>query len=226
MPNWWPATTAQEQPTGTRDVYTLDRLRWFQNWADMGIAYAYPDMGGANFWGVVNHDDEEGLIRVADNEVTGGLKLWTWGYDSVNVDPFAQPPDERLTYIEMWAGDTPEFLQADALCAQQRDCKRGNLHPDGGADQRHPSQPGHSGELLRQQRGRSRAAGFRCAAGAAASRAHHGGRRADRRAPDHAGRGGGERDHGRDSGGRGEPRLTLVDAGGADVLTGALVRGS
>jgi len=41
----------------------------------MGIAYAAPDMQGGNFWGVINHDNEEGIIRIADNTVTRGLKM-------------------------------------------------------------------------------------------------------------------------------------------------------
>ena len=48
----------------------------------MGIAYAAPDMQGGNFWGVINHDNQEGIIRIADNKVTPGLKMWTWGYPS------------------------------------------------------------------------------------------------------------------------------------------------
>jgi hypothetical protein len=32
-------------------------------------------MGGANFWGVINHDNEEGIIRVADAKVTRGFKI-------------------------------------------------------------------------------------------------------------------------------------------------------
>ena len=51
-----------------------------QNWPTMGIAYAAPDMQGGNFWGVINHDNEEGIIRIADNEVTPGMKMWTWGF--------------------------------------------------------------------------------------------------------------------------------------------------
>lgn len=110
MPPWWPDTTAQEKSAGTTDVYTFNTLRQFKNWVDMGIAYAYPNMGKANFWGAINHDNQEGLIRVANNDVTPGMKMWTWGYDSVNVDPFKQPTVEKRPYIEMWAGATSEFF--------------------------------------------------------------------------------------------------------------------
>lgn len=117
MPPWWPKTTAQETLTDTADVYTFDQLRSFENWADMGIAYAYPDMAAANFWGVINHDNGEGLIRIANNDVTSGFKMWTWGYDSVNVDPFEQRTEEMRPYIELWAGVSPEFFRRASLKA-------------------------------------------------------------------------------------------------------------
>ena len=56
----------------------------------MGIAYAAPDMEAANFWGVMNHDNEEGIIRIADNKVIWGLKMWTWGFPT-----FTNETDER-----------------------------------------------------------------------------------------------------------------------------------
>jgi hypothetical protein len=60
----------------------FEKLRYFKNWPTAGIAYAAPDMQGGNFWGVINHDNEEGIIRIADNRVTRGLKMWTWGFPS------------------------------------------------------------------------------------------------------------------------------------------------
>ncbi|HEX2623214.1 MAG TPA: DUF5107 domain-containing protein, partial [Phototrophicaceae bacterium] len=44
MPPWWAGTLAQETLTDTSDVYSFTKLRSFKNWADMGIAYAYPDL--------------------------------------------------------------------------------------------------------------------------------------------------------------------------------------
>jgi hypothetical protein len=117
MPPWWPATTAQEQATSTSDVYTFDKLRMFENWADMGIAYAYPDMQSKNFWGVINHDNQEGIIRISDNDVTSGMKIWTWGYNSVEADPFAQPEIEKRPYIELWAGVSSEFFKRTSIAA-------------------------------------------------------------------------------------------------------------
>lgn len=117
MPPWWPRTTAQETRTATPGVYTFENLRWFENWADMGIAYAYPDLGDTNYWGVINHDNGEGIIRVGNNDVSAYLKLWTWGFSSTEVDAFAQPTIERRPYIEMWAGVTPEFFRRTTLAA-------------------------------------------------------------------------------------------------------------
>lgn len=115
MPPWWPETIAQEEPTGLTDVYQFSKLRRFENWPDMGIAYAFPDMQAKNFWGVINHDNGEGLFRIADNTSTPGLKIWTWGYPrSIGVDPFAGM-DEARPYIELWAGVTREFWQRTTL---------------------------------------------------------------------------------------------------------------
>jgi hypothetical protein len=66
---------------------------------------------------VINHDHEEGFFRIADNSITPGLKIWTWGYPSSNmVDPFAGI-DEARPYIELWAGVTREFWQRTTLDA-------------------------------------------------------------------------------------------------------------
>ena len=118
MPPWWPATIAQEELTNTPDVYTYDNLRLFENWADMGIAYAYPTISESNFWGVINHDNEEGIIRVADNTISQGLKIWTWGYQSASIPIEAYSNIERRPYIELWAGVSPEFFTPALLPAE------------------------------------------------------------------------------------------------------------
>jgi len=91
----------------------FEKLRYFRNWPTMGIAYAAPDMGAANFWGVINHDNEEGIIRVADNTVTPGLKMWTWGFPSFTneTDP-RKDPNEAQPYIELWAGVSDQFFHS------------------------------------------------------------------------------------------------------------------
>jgi hypothetical protein len=91
----------------------FEKLRYFKNWPTMGIAYAAPDMQGGNFWGVINHDNEEGIIRIADNTVTPGLKMWTWGFPSFTneTDPRKDPTEAR-PYIELWAGVSDQFFHS------------------------------------------------------------------------------------------------------------------
>jgi hypothetical protein len=91
----------------------FEKLRYFRNWPSMGIAYAAPDMRGGNFWGVINHDNDEGIIRIADNTVTPGLKMWTWGFASFTneTDPRKDPNPQR-PYVELWAGVSNEFFHS------------------------------------------------------------------------------------------------------------------
>jgi hypothetical protein len=91
----------------------FEKLRYFKNWPAMGIAYAAPDMRGGNFWGVINHDNDEGIIRIADNTVTPGLKMWTWGFPSFTneTDPRTDPNPQR-PYVELWAGVSDEFFHS------------------------------------------------------------------------------------------------------------------
>jgi Domain of unknown function (DUF5107) len=91
----------------------FEKLRYFRNWPTMGIAYAAPDMGAANFWGVINHDNEEGIIRIADNRVTPGLKMWTWGFPSfTNETDASKDPNEARPYVELWAGVSDQFFHS------------------------------------------------------------------------------------------------------------------
>src|SRR5437667_2625938 len=91
----------------------FENLRYFKNWPTMGIAYAAPDMGAANFWGVINHDNEEGILRIADNTVTPGLKMWTWGFPSfTNETDARKDPNEARPYVELWAGVSDQFFHS------------------------------------------------------------------------------------------------------------------
>lgn len=111
IPRYWQAIAAQEETTGFIDVSEFVNLRRFENWPDMGIAYAFPDVGEANFWGVINHDNEEGIFRIADNALTPGLKIWTWGYPQSAAVDVQTTTNEARPYIELWAGVTREFWQ-------------------------------------------------------------------------------------------------------------------
>src|SRR5258705_3212378 len=109
----WSANLSDGDESSGPGKSRFEKLRYFKNWPTMGIAYAAPDMQGGNFWGVINHDNEEGIIRIADNKVTPGWKMWTWGFPTLRkeTDP-RKVPNEARPYIELWAGVSDEFFHS------------------------------------------------------------------------------------------------------------------
>lgn len=110
--DWWPWMGAVDKPAGNQPgVFEYGKLASFTNWKDMGIAYAEPSVE-KDWWGVINHENEEGVLRIAENKkYTPGLKLWTWGADqSYAADP-EKYGDTARPYIEMWAGPSSEFFE-------------------------------------------------------------------------------------------------------------------
>ena len=116
-PRWSANIAAGDDDLGS-GKRRFEKLRYFRNWPTMGIAYAAPDMQGGNFWGVINHDNEEGIIRIADNAATPGLKMWTWGYQSFTgeADPRKEPSPAR-PYVELWAGVSDQFFHSASFPA-------------------------------------------------------------------------------------------------------------
>src|SRR6266436_3803186 len=109
----WSASLADGDKSLGLGQSRFENLRYFRNWPTMGIAYAAPDMGAANFWGVINHDNEEGILRIADNTVTPGLKMWTWGFPSfTNETDARQNPNPQRPYVELWAGVSDQFFHS------------------------------------------------------------------------------------------------------------------
>ncbi|WP_165421260.1 DUF5107 domain-containing protein [Bradyrhizobium sp. Leo170] len=109
----WSANLADGDESAGMGRRRFEKLRFFKNWPTMGIAYAAPDMQGGNFWGVINHDNEEGIIRIADNTLTPGLKMWTWGFHAFTseTDP-RKEPNEWRPYVELWAGVSDQFFHS------------------------------------------------------------------------------------------------------------------
>jgi hypothetical protein len=109
----WSKNLADGDESAGGDTSRFEKLRYFKNWLTMGIAYAAPGMQGGNFWGVINHDNEEGIIRIADNKVTPGLKMWTWGFPSfTNQTNARKDPSEAQPYVELWAGVSDQFFHS------------------------------------------------------------------------------------------------------------------
>ena len=115
----WSANLTERDESAVAGRSRFEKLRHFRNWPTMGIAYAAPDMQGGNFWGVINHDNEEGIIRIADNTVTRGLKMWTWGFPSfTNQADVRTQPTEAQPYVELWAGVSDQFFHRAQLSAE------------------------------------------------------------------------------------------------------------
>ncbi|HLG82629.1 MAG TPA: DUF5107 domain-containing protein [Bradyrhizobium sp.] len=109
----WSANIAEGDTIAGAGERRFEKLRYFRNWPSMGIAYASPDMQGGHFWGVINHDNEEGIIRVADNRITRGLKMWTWGFPTFTNHTHARKaPSEAQPYVELWAGVSDQFFHS------------------------------------------------------------------------------------------------------------------
>jgi hypothetical protein len=111
-PAWSANLSGGDQSLGNGNS-RFEKLRHFRNWPSPGIAYAAPDMQGGSFWGVINHDNDEGIIRIAGNTVTPGLKMWTWGFPSFTneTDPRTDPNPQR-PYVELWAGVSDQFFHS------------------------------------------------------------------------------------------------------------------
>lgn len=58
-------------------------------------------MKQGNWWGVINHENNEGVVRVGDNTETPGMKFWEWGQNnSFDTNPFKKG-DSARPYIEL-----------------------------------------------------------------------------------------------------------------------------
>jgi hypothetical protein len=106
---------AEERVTG--EVFKWKNLVQFKNWADQGTCFANPKYS-ANWSGLANDTNHMSYLRVSKNEVTQGLKLWTFGKQSLSID--IDDPDTWLRpTIEMWHGVTPEFWSRGTLAANE-----------------------------------------------------------------------------------------------------------
>ena len=114
-PNNWMNSLDKAAPGGNSSVRVYDKLAHLSNWEDQGIAYAHPSLD-RNFYGVINHTNEQGLFRLSDDQSkTPGLKFWTWGdSQGLAADPNDFNQEER-PYIELWSGISNEFFQSASM---------------------------------------------------------------------------------------------------------------
>ncbi|HSG68385.1 MAG TPA: T9SS type A sorting domain-containing protein, partial [Bacteroidales bacterium] len=111
--DWWSWMGDAEEPAigQGNHVFEYKNLAIYENWEDMGIAYAFPFID-QNYYGVINHENEEGVFRVANNAmITKGMKFWTWGSEQgLNADPL-DFYDIARPYIELWSGLSTQFFE-------------------------------------------------------------------------------------------------------------------
>jgi len=124
-PDWSNATVAKTEtflpdetcietghPGETFPVYEWDLMKKLGGWDDMAILYAYDKNGRGgvteDWWGALNPDNNVAVMRVSDHKKTPGMKMWTWGKDSVNRD--LNKPDPVRPYLELWGGHSHNFF--------------------------------------------------------------------------------------------------------------------
>lgn len=88
--------------------FDFSRINMLNEWTDMGIGYAINRTD--DYWGVINHEKEEGFFRIADRNITKGMKLWTWGKNAVNANVFQVKNGGKDDYIELWGGVNLHFF--------------------------------------------------------------------------------------------------------------------
>ncbi|PLX11717.1 MAG: hypothetical protein C0598_07560 [Marinilabiliales bacterium] len=100
-------------------VFHYKNLAIYDNWDDMGIAYAYPNIQ-EDYYGVLNHTNDEAIFRVSNNaEKTPGMKFWTWGaQQGLNANPENFYHQAR-PYIELWSGLSTQFFEDASLDANE-----------------------------------------------------------------------------------------------------------
>ncbi|MGL1889262.1 MAG: DUF5107 domain-containing protein [Reichenbachiella sp.] len=97
--------------------YPLSDIDYLDEWSNMGIGYV--DEFSSNYWGVINHDNEEGIMRISDQEETPSMKLWAWGRGNVDNDMFDFSNGGADNYIELWAGVSRSFFTDATLAANE-----------------------------------------------------------------------------------------------------------
>jgi hypothetical protein len=99
-------------------LYAFDQINYLSEWDNMGIAYAHEL--NSSYWGVINHDNSEGIFRISENLETPGMKFWTWGKNNVGNDLFDFSNGGADNYIELWAGNSLAFFEDAYLGANQQ----------------------------------------------------------------------------------------------------------
>lgn len=115
--NYFAAWSPNAWIGSSNSTYSMSKINYLSEWTDMGIAYAsnLADI----YWGVINHENEEGLFRVSENIETKGMKMWTWGKNNIDNNMFDFSNGGQDNYIELWAGTSNSFFTDATLAASE-----------------------------------------------------------------------------------------------------------
>lgn len=117
---WWNLQSMEEPIDKSNNIYKFDKLKYYKNWVSDGIIYPRGETY-KNYWGVINHDNEEGLIRVSENDITSGIKIWCWEYsESIAINPLENPNNPKRPYLELWAGHSNKFGSPTSIDANSQ----------------------------------------------------------------------------------------------------------
>jgi len=107
--------------------FDFSNINLLSEWPDMGIGYGMNRTD--DYWGVINHINEEGFFRIADRNITKGMKLWTWGKDAVNANKFIISTGGKDDYIELWGGVGLHFFDDNVFLANSQLISSENFFP-------------------------------------------------------------------------------------------------
>ncbi|WP_100414860.1 DUF5107 domain-containing protein [Mumia flava] len=121
--SWYPWIDDVEEPANPAtpgDNYkVLDQLKKMVNWDRDGIVYGQglADNPQGNWWGVINQENGEGVVRIGENDKTPGMKFWEWGYENSFDTNIYDNGHSARPYIELWAGRSNKFFQPATIAA-------------------------------------------------------------------------------------------------------------
>ena len=117
---WWNLQSVEEPINKNDNIYEFENLKYYKNWVTDGIIYPRKEIN-KNFWGAINQNNKEGIIRVANNKITPGIKIWGWNYsESQDIKPAKNPDLAKRPYLELWAGHSNEFFQSASIQANSK----------------------------------------------------------------------------------------------------------
>lgn len=115
-------------------VYCQDNFMLFnklakqENWTRSGIAYPTnrATLPQADWFGVINQSNQEGVLHVGDSKVTPGMKFWVTGVNG-NWDK-----EIGTTYMELWNGTSNRFFTPASIKEGQKVHWRDTYMPTNG----------------------------------------------------------------------------------------------